>query len=77
MIRHLTRVGDSYALVLDEEILGLIGGIEPDTPVELTVEGRRLVVTPVRDTERRRAFLAARESSNRKHGETLRRLAAE
>jgi antitoxin MazE len=74
MIKQLTRTGNSVALILDRPILDLVN-IEPDMPVEIsTDDGRRLIITPVRDNERRKKFLKALEASNRKHAKTLKRL---
>lgn len=74
MIKYLTRTGNSYALVLDRTILDLMK-IEPDSPVELSIEGQRLIVTPVTEADRRKKLRAALEWTNRKHGKTLKRLA--
>lgn len=74
MIKQLTRTGNSYALVLDRAILELMK-IDADTPLELSMEGRRLVVTPVTETERRKKFREALEWTNRRHAKTLKRLA--
>lgn len=75
MIKQLTRTGNSYALVLDRAILELVK-IDPDTPLEIsTDDGRRLILSPVRDPARQKRFREALERVNQKHGKTLKRLA--
>jgi len=73
MIKQLTRTGNSYALVLDRAILELMK-IEPDTPLDISTDGRRLIITPVIGADRRKKFREALEWTNRKHGKTLKRL---
>lgn len=46
--KTLTRVGGSHALIIDKAVLDLLG-IGPDTRLQITTDGRRLVVTPVPD----------------------------
>jgi antitoxin component of MazEF toxin-antitoxin module len=45
MIKHLRKVGNSNALILDRAIMELIG-LEEDGEVQLTVNNGALVVTP-------------------------------
>lgn len=73
MIKRLTRHGNSLALVVDKAILELLK-IDADTPLEITTDGRSLLVTPT-DPERREEFRAALDKVNRRHGKALRRLA--
>ncbi len=74
MIKHLTRHGNSLALVIEKGVLELLE-IKADTPLSITTDGRCLVITPVRDPERQKRFRAALEKGNRKYGRILRRLA--
>ncbi len=46
MIKQLTKVGNSSAVVLDKAILELLG-LEENARVQLTVNGRSLIVSPV------------------------------
>lgn len=50
MRKYLTRVGDSLGIVFERAALELIGLTE-DMPVEVTWDGSRLVIEPVRDPE--------------------------
>jgi antitoxin component of MazEF toxin-antitoxin module len=74
MIKRLTKHGNSLALVIDRGILELLE-IDADTPLSLTTDGKCLVVAPVRDPKRQKAFRAALDEGNRRYGKMLRRLA--
>ena len=75
MIKHLTKTGNSFALVLDRGVLDLVK-IDPETPLEIsTDDGRRLILSPVTDPKRLRRFQEALERTNRRHAKTLKRLA--
>lgn len=73
MIKQLTRHGNSLALVIDKAILELLR-IDADTPLEITTDGRSLVITPAADPEGRRDFRESLERVNRRHGKALKRL---
>ncbi len=45
MIKHLRKVGNSNALILDRAVMELIG-LEEDGEVQLTVREGSLIVTP-------------------------------
>ena len=51
MIKKLTRHGNSMALVIDKPILELLK-ISPDTPLEISTDGRRLIIAPSRQSDR-------------------------
>lgn len=74
MVKTLARHGNSLALVLDKGVLDLLG-IDGATPLEITTDGRSLIVSPVRDPERVRQFQDALAEANRRYGRALRRLA--
>lgn len=74
MIKHLTRHGNSLALVIDKAVLELLK-IDAETPLDISTDGERLIITPVRNAARRERFRAALEETNRKYGRMLRRLA--
>jgi antitoxin component of MazEF toxin-antitoxin module len=74
MIKRMTRHGNSMALVIDRAILDLLD-IDAETPLDITTDGEALIVTPVRDKKRRKAFEAALEKTNRKYGRMLKNLA--
>ncbi len=74
MIKKLTRHGNSLALVIDKPVLELLK-IDATTPLDISTDGERLIVTPLRDAARRERFRAALEETNRRYGRTLRHLA--
>jgi antitoxin MazE len=73
MTKKLSVIGNSLGLILDKPILELLK-LDRDTELELTTDGERLVITPVRSGHRSRVRAAAGRAIKR-HRETLRKLA--
>ena len=74
MIKKLARHGNSLALVIDRGVLDLLN-IEKDTPLNITTDGNVLIVAPIHDQKRRKAFQMALTAGNVKYGRILKRLA--
>jgi antitoxin component of MazEF toxin-antitoxin module len=74
MIKKLTRHGNSLALVIDKGVLDLLD-IDDKTPLDISTDGKILLISPVRDAKRRRKFEEALEKTNKKYGRALKRLA--
>ncbi len=75
MLKTFAKHGNSMALVIDKSILELVR-IDPSQPVEIsTDDGQRLIISPVRDPERRKKFRTALEAVNKRHAKSLKRLA--
>ncbi len=74
MTKTLIKHGNSLALVIDKPILEMLD-ISPDTPLELTTNGDRLMITPVRDKVRQSRLRASLAKINRKYDSDLKRLA--
>ncbi len=74
MVKTLIKHGNSYALVIDRAILELLRA-SPDTPLELTTDGERLLVSPIREPAREKKLQASLEKMNRRYGQDLKRLA--
>jgi len=74
MIKKLTRHGNSWALVIDKPVLELLK-IDPSTPLEVSTDGRTLIVAPARSRSRRAKFQDALATTNRRYAQALRRLA--
>ena len=74
MIKKLTRHGNSLALVIDKGVLDLLD-IDDKTPLDISTDGKVLIISPVRDKKRRRQFQDALEKANKKYGRALKRLA--
>lgn len=74
MIKKLTTHGNSMALVIEKAILDLLH-ITPKTPLEISTDGRNIVISPIRGPKQEKAFKSALEKVNQKHGKTLKSLA--
>ena len=74
MIKKLSKHGNSLALVIDRSILDLLG-IDEGTSLELSTDGAALIVTPAQSKRRRKSFEEALESTNKRYGKALKRLA--
>lgn len=74
MIKTLKPMGNSLALVIDKPVLDLLN-IDASTPLEVKTDGDRLMISPVRDSQRVRKFRDALDKTNRRHGKVLRKLA--
>jgi len=74
MVKHLTKHGNSLALVIDRGVLDLLE-IDADTPLSVTTDGTCLIVTPVRSHQRQKRLRRALEDVNRRYGRALKRLA--
>jgi len=75
MIKKLTSHGNSSALVIDRAILDLLDIDPQHTLLNIETDGKCLIVSPIHDKERRKKFLKALESGNRKYAKMLKRLA--
>jgi antitoxin MazE len=74
MIKKLTKHGNSAALVIDKGVMELLN-IDVDTPLDISTDGQVLIVSPVRDEERRRQFDEALQDINRRYSRALKKLA--
>jgi len=75
MIKPLQTVGNSSGLIIDKPILELLK-ITPDTELEISTDGERLIVTPVRSTTgRQRRVAQAQAKVLAGHARTFRKLA--
>ena len=74
MIKKLVSHGNSAALIIDKPILELLN-VTMDTPLEISTDGKNLIVSPIEDGKRKIKFKAAMEKVNKLHGKTLRLLA--
>jgi antitoxin component of MazEF toxin-antitoxin module len=77
MRKNLSAIGNSLGLVIEKPILELLN-ITRDTELEVTTDGTRLIIEPLREAEakgRRGRVGAATKRVMRNHDRTLRRLA--
>ena len=73
-IKHLTRVGNSSALIIDRAILEVVG-IDEHTPLKLGIEGRRIVIEPLSEQDIETRFGKAADKVERRFGKMFKRLA--
>jgi antitoxin component of MazEF toxin-antitoxin module len=74
MTKRLIQHGNSAALVIDKALLDILN-VKMDTPLEISTDGRNIIISPQSDTEAESDVLKSLERINRKHGQTLKRLA--
>lgn len=74
MLQKLTKHGNGLALEIDPGVLDLLQ-IDAETPLDVSTDGQVLIITPIRDTQRRTKFEQALAETNRKYGRALKRLA--
>ncbi len=75
MPKRLVKHGNSRAIVIDKAILELLK-IDDDTDLDLSTDGRSLVITPVGEPDERRARLQTlSEQLMNENDDLLRRLA--
>ena len=74
MVKKLTKHGNSLALVIDRPILDLLK-IDPETPLDVSTDGRQLIVAPVKPSMRRKKFDAAQNWAHKRYEKAFRKLA--
>lgn len=74
MIKTLTKLGNSQALIIEKPLLEALG-IGPDTPLQLTVSGNSLIVTPAGVGVGREEVAESLKKLRPRYGEMLRKLA--
>ncbi len=72
MKKKLSAVGNSYGLVIEKPILELLK-IDRDTELEMTTDGERLIIEPIRSGKK--SLKASVEKIMKKHDSTFRKLA--
>jgi antitoxin MazE len=75
MVKHLQAVGNSSGIIIDKPILDLLR-ISPDTELDVSTDGERLIITPVRAEARRKSRVAhAQSRALANHDRNFRKLA--
>jgi antitoxin component of MazEF toxin-antitoxin module len=74
MLKKLTKHGNSLALVIDRPILDLLK-IDHETPLDVSTDGKRLIISPADASARRRKFDAAQEWTHKRYGKAFKKLA--
>jgi antitoxin component of MazEF toxin-antitoxin module len=74
MIKKLIQHGNSAALVLDKALLDLLK-VRMDTPLEVTTDGKNIIISPQDIQNAESQILEALDNINRTHGSVLKKLA--
>jgi antitoxin component of MazEF toxin-antitoxin module len=74
MIKSLTRTGNSVALVLDKQLLEA-AQIDPEDEVEVSTNGRVIVIAPVKAKRETDKWTRGQELMHAKYAGAFRRLA--
>jgi antitoxin MazE len=74
LVKKLTAHGNSAALVIDKPIMELLH-ITMDTPLEISTDGKNLIISPVADPARVKKFKDSLARVAEKHDKTFAKLA--
>jgi len=74
MVKKLTKHGNSLALVIDRPILELLK-IDPETPLNVSTDGKLLIIEPAKPSSRRKKFEDAQEWAHKRYGKAFKKLA--
>lgn len=74
MVKKLTKHGNSLALVIDRPILDLLK-IDPNTALDVSTDGKQLIVAPSKPSVRRKKFDAAQQWAHKRYGRAFQKLA--
>jgi len=74
MIKKLVSHGNSAALIIDKPILELLK-VDMDTPLEISTDGKSLIISPIESDKRGKQFKSALAKVNKVHSKTLQKLA--
>ncbi len=74
MIKSLTRSGNSVALVLDKQLLEA-ANLDPDAEVEISTNGKVIVIAPVRNRRETDRFQRGQALMHEKFAGAFKRLA--
>jgi antitoxin MazE len=75
VVKRLQAVGNSSGVIIDKPILELLR-ITPQTDLDVSTDGERLIITPIRQERvHRRRFEKAQRRTLASHDTTFRKLA--
>jgi antitoxin component of MazEF toxin-antitoxin module len=75
MVKRLQAIGNSFGVIIDKPILELLR-LTPDTSLDVSTDGERLIITPVRTAaDRRRRLERAQRRTLASHERSFRKLA--
>jgi antitoxin component of MazEF toxin-antitoxin module len=73
MTKKLIQHGNSAALVIDKALMDLLK-VRMDTPLEVTTDGRNIIISPQTNEKAEAELLVALERINQKHGSVFAKL---
>ena len=73
MIKKLTAHGNSAALIIDKPILELLR-ISMNTPLELSTDGKKLIISPIGENNREEDIKVALERINLRRKNTVKKV---
>ena len=74
MLANLTRQGDRYSLLLEKSYIDALL-VDDISSLEVTTNGRNLIISPVRTEKQFADVMNSLEKINLHHGKTLQKLA--
>jgi antitoxin MazE len=74
VVKKLTKHGNSLALVIDRPILDLLK-IDPETPLDISTDGKQLIIAPAKPSARRKKFDAAQDWAHKRYAKAFQKLA--
>lgn len=74
MIKKMIQHGSDAAIIIDKPFMEQLD-FDIDTPLDVSTDGRNLIISPVKDIERMEKIKASLVKINQKHGNTLEKLA--
>lgn len=74
MRKSLTMIGNSMGIIIDKPILDLLG-ISRESEVEITTDGRRLIIEPAEETGATVEVQKLSKKVLKTHSKTFRKLA--
>jgi antitoxin component of MazEF toxin-antitoxin module len=74
MIKKMIQHGNSAAIIIDKPIMELLD-FDIDTPLEISTDGRNLIISPIKDIERMEKLKSSLSEINQRHRRTLEKLA--
>jgi antitoxin MazE len=74
MIKKMVQHGNSAAIIIDKPVMDLLD-FDIDTPLEISTDGKNLIISPINNPERMEKLKASLAKINKKYGKTLDKLA--
>jgi antitoxin component of MazEF toxin-antitoxin module len=72
MIKKMVQHGNSSALIIDKPIMELLK-INPDTPLEISTDGKNIIISPVQNITRHKKLDKSLDHINKKYHRTLKK----